>query len=120
MTDKPLDAILLDNTDASIARPLPPAIGTARADVLAAARDLLSIPEAALPRPWAWIGGSEDEVRYGAYRAAEALEFGGDRRPNPGVGRPDHGASGRPDHRPGDRRSLGPARAAPAARGRAA
>jgi hypothetical protein len=36
---------------------------------------LLAIPENALTRPWAWIGGSEEEVRYGAYRAAEALEL---------------------------------------------
>jgi hypothetical protein len=42
--------------------------------VVAAARDFLAIPEAGLTRPWAWIGGSEEEVRYGAYRAAEALE----------------------------------------------
>jgi hypothetical protein len=74
MTDKTTDAILLDNTDAASARPLPPAIRTARADVLAAARDLLAIPEASLTRTWTWIGGSEEEVRYGAYRAAEALE----------------------------------------------
>ncbi|HEX5825654.1 MAG TPA: DinB family protein, partial [Candidatus Limnocylindrales bacterium] len=49
-------------------------LGVARADVIAAAHDLLAIPEAALTREWAWIGGSEQEVRYGAYRAAEALE----------------------------------------------
>ena len=74
MTDKPLDAPLLDRTDSSLARPLPPALGRARADVLAGAHDLLAIPEAALARPWSWIDGGEDEVRYAAYRAAEALE----------------------------------------------
>jgi DinB family protein len=75
MTSALLDAPLLERTDPSLARPLPAALVRARADVIAAARDLLAIPEAALTRPWAWIGGSEDEVRYGAYRAAEALEL---------------------------------------------
>ena len=75
MTSTTLDAPLLDRTDPALARPLPPAITAARVDVVAAARDLLAIPEASLARPWAWIGGSEEEVRYGAYRAAEALEL---------------------------------------------
>jgi hypothetical protein len=75
MTTETLDAPILENTDPSLARPLPPALVGARTDVVAAARDLLAIPEGALTRPWAWIGGIEDdEVRYGAYRAAEALE----------------------------------------------
>jgi hypothetical protein len=75
MTEETLDAPILENTDPSLARPLPSALAGARADVVAAARDLLAIPEAALTRPWPWIGGVEDEeVRYGAYRAAEALE----------------------------------------------
>ena len=42
--------------------------------MLAAARALLTIPEAALTKAWTWKGGGEEEVRYGAYRAAEALE----------------------------------------------
>jgi hypothetical protein len=75
MTHDTLDAPLLDRTDPSLARPLQPALVGARADVLAAAHDLLAIPETALARPWVWIAGSEDEVRYGAYRAAEALEL---------------------------------------------
>jgi hypothetical protein len=74
MIDTLLDAPLLELTDASIARPLPPALADARRDVVSAARDLLAIPEASLTRPWAWIGSSQEEVRYGAYRAAEALE----------------------------------------------
>jgi hypothetical protein len=74
MIDTTLDAPLLERTDASLARPLPPALTRARADALAAARGLVAIPETALTRPWTWIGGSEEEVRYGAYRAAEALE----------------------------------------------
>jgi hypothetical protein len=74
MTDAILDAPLLELTDESMARRLPIALERARSDVVAAARDLLTIPESALTRPWTWIGGSEEEVRYGAYRAAEALE----------------------------------------------
>jgi hypothetical protein len=76
MTTQLRDAPLLDRTDPAIVRPLPPALIAARADVLAAAHDLLAIPESALARPWAWRAGGEDEVRYGAYRAAEALEQG--------------------------------------------
>jgi len=74
MTDQTVDAPLLELTDDALARPLPSALATARSDVVAAARDLLTLNEADLIRPWAWIGGSEEEVRYGAYRAAEALE----------------------------------------------
>ena len=74
MTDRRVDAPLLDRTDPAFARPLLPAIVAARTDVIAAARDLLAIPEEALSRPWSWIGGSEEDVRYGAYRAAESLE----------------------------------------------
>ncbi len=77
MTDlatTPVDAPFLENTDPALARPMPIALTVARADAATAARDLLAIPEAALTRPWGWIGGSEQEVRYGAYRAAEALE----------------------------------------------
>jgi hypothetical protein len=73
-TPRPLDAPLLELTDPSLARPVAAGLVAARADVLAATNDLLAIPEAALPRPWTWIGGSEEEVRYGVYRAAEALE----------------------------------------------
>lgn len=76
MTPETVDAPLLEHTDDALARPLPAGLHAARRDVLAAARDLLTIPESALTRPWAWKGGSEEEVRYGAYRAAEALELG--------------------------------------------
>jgi DinB superfamily len=72
--DDRIDAPLFEDTDDAAARPLPAALIAARGDVVAAARDLLAIPEAALTKPWAWKGGSEDEIRYGAYRAAEALE----------------------------------------------
>jgi hypothetical protein len=74
MTDRFANASFPDLVDPSDARPLPSAFGTARADVLAAAADLLAISDAGLVKPWDWIGGSEEEVRYGAYRAAEALE----------------------------------------------
>jgi hypothetical protein len=74
MMDTMLDAPLIERTDDSLARPIPRGLVGARATVVAAARDLLAIPEASLTRPWTWIGGSEEEVRYGAYRAAEALE----------------------------------------------
>ena len=42
---------------------------------MAAVNDLRTISDAALTRPWAWKGGSEEEVRYGFYRIAEAFEF---------------------------------------------
>jgi DinB superfamily len=74
MTTSIVDAPLLDNTDAALARPLSPTLERARSDVVAAAVGLLTIPEVALTKPWTWKGGSEEEVRYGAYRAAEALE----------------------------------------------
>lgn len=74
MTAEALDAPLLERTDPSLARPMSPALMAARTDIIAAGHDLLAIPEDALQRPWTWIGGGEEEVRYGAYRAAEALE----------------------------------------------
>ena len=73
-TTPPPDAPLLAFTDDALARPLPGALARARADARAAAGEVLRIPEAALTRPWGWIGGSEEEARYGAYRASEALE----------------------------------------------
>jgi hypothetical protein len=73
------------------ARPTPPGLEAARADVLAAARALATIPDAALTRPWAWTGGSEEELRYGAYRIAERFELAaieaGDRLAASGVAR---------------------------------
>src|SRR6188508_330768 len=58
-------------------RPTPPALDTARADIAAAARALLAIPDESLTRMWGWTGGSEEELRYGAYRIAERLELAG-------------------------------------------
>lgn len=72
---RPLDAPFLDRTDAALARPLHSAIAGARADVRTAAQHLRAIGDDALAKPWGWIGGSEEEIRYGAYRAGEALEL---------------------------------------------
>lgn len=74
MADTTIDAPLIDNTDPSHARPLQSGLAAVRTDVLAAARELMSIPEDSLTKTWTWKGGSEEEVRYGGYRAAEALE----------------------------------------------
>ena len=68
------DAALLRHTDPVRARPLPVAIRGARADLAAIVADILAIPEAALEREWAWIGGGEADVRNGIYRLHEILE----------------------------------------------
>jgi hypothetical protein len=44
---------------------------------LAAIADLRGIADAELTRPWSWIGGSEEELRYGFYRISEAFELAG-------------------------------------------
>lgn len=69
-TDDPLHR----HTDDALARPLPPALLTARAEVLAALRDLRKIPDNALTAPWRWKGDSEEEIRYGFYRINEIFE----------------------------------------------
>jgi DinB superfamily len=61
-------------TDPAWLRPSPPALLAARADLAAAVADLLTITDAELTKPWSWIGGSEDEVRYGFYRIGEVFE----------------------------------------------
>ena len=75
MTTRPLDSPLLERTDPALARALPSPLIAARANVLAAGKALLDLPESVLSGEWNWIGGSDQEVRYGAYRAAEALEL---------------------------------------------
>src|SRR3989304_2439069 len=55
---------------------LPPAVPVARARVIAAAHDLLAVPDAALERAWPWRD-SEADVRYGFYPAYETLEAAG-------------------------------------------
>ncbi|MGH8925987.1 MAG: DinB family protein [Acidimicrobiia bacterium] len=74
MTTRPLDAPLIERTDPALSRPLLATLISARSNVLAAGKALLDLPESSLGGEWKWIGGSEQEVRYGAYRAAEALE----------------------------------------------
>ena len=68
------DAPLLRHTNDELARPLPDAIRDARADIPAIVADILAIPESALDRDWAWIGGGEGDVRYGIYRLHELFE----------------------------------------------
>jgi hypothetical protein len=68
------DAPLLSHTSDALARPLPNAIRDARADLRAIVADILAIPESALERDWAWIGGGEGDVRYGLYRPHELFE----------------------------------------------
>ncbi len=68
------DAPLLRHTSSELARPLPSAIRDARADLPAIVADILAIPESALERDWAWIGGGEVDVRYGMYRLHELFE----------------------------------------------
>jgi hypothetical protein len=77
MTDLMADDPLSRFTDDALDRPIPGAIVAARADLMAAVRELRTIPDAALTRPWGWKGGSREEVRYGFYRIGEAFELAG-------------------------------------------
>ena len=70
-----IDAPLRDLTDNALARPLPAGLVGARVGIIAAAHDLLAIPESSLASDWPWTGESQADIRYGAYRAAEALEL---------------------------------------------
>lgn len=74
MTPETDDAPLLQHTDPAWRRPLPAAIAEARRLIGPIAAGILAIPELALVRPWAWIGGSEEEARYGVYRLSELFE----------------------------------------------
>jgi hypothetical protein len=74
MTTTTADDPLTRSTDDRLVREIPTPLQAARRDVLAAVRDLRSIPDPALTRPWAWKGGSEEELRYGFYRIAESFE----------------------------------------------
>jgi len=71
------DDPLLLHTDPGFRRPLPGPLAAGRRDVLAAIADLRAIADAGLTRPWSWIGGSEEELRYGFYRISEAFELAG-------------------------------------------
>ena len=81
------DDPLLQFTDAELARPLPEALLTARADVLAAVRELRTIPDAKLTREWLWKGGSEEEIRYGFYRIPRRSSLPRSRRTTSSAGR---------------------------------
>jgi hypothetical protein len=74
MPDSTADAPLLRHTDPNLARPLPAAIRDARTDLVPIVADILAIPESALERDWSWIGGGEEQVRYGIYRLHELFE----------------------------------------------
>ena len=74
MSVSTVDAPLLRHTNDALARPLPPLIRDARTDLSAIVADMLAIPESALERHWAWIGGGEGDVRYGVYRPHELFE----------------------------------------------
>ena len=74
MTTPTSDAPLLQRTDEALRRPLPAAVVAARQVLPVIVADILAIPEASLARPWDWIGGSSEEVRYGIYRVSELFE----------------------------------------------
>lgn len=63
--------------DSGFSRPLPAPLVTGRRDLLAAIGDLRTIADSDLARPWPWKGGSEEEIRYGFHRIAEAFELAG-------------------------------------------
>jgi hypothetical protein len=77
MTNQTADDLLLQFTDDIGAHTLAPGLRAARGNVLAAVAMLRSIPDDRLTRPWAWKSGSEEELRYGFYRIAEAFELAG-------------------------------------------
>ena len=68
---------LIQYTDDIPKRPTPDALLTARRDVRAAVRDLATITDADMEKPWAWKGDSEVELRYAFYRILEAFERAG-------------------------------------------
>lgn len=71
------DQILDDLTADFERRPIPPALITARREVLAVAERLRAIPDTALTKPWAWRPDGEEELRYGFYRIGELFEVAG-------------------------------------------
>jgi hypothetical protein len=77
MTAPPEKNPLRELVDPGYARPLPASIETGRRELRAAVRELRTITDADLVRPWPWKGGSEEEVRYGFYRIAESFELAG-------------------------------------------
>jgi DinB superfamily len=71
------DDQLVRYTDATYERPLPATLRVARLDLLAAIDDMRRVSDASLTQPWAWKGGSEEELRYGFYRISESFELAG-------------------------------------------
>jgi len=77
VTTSTADEQLLRYTDAAYERLMPAALRAARLDVVAAVAELRRVSDASLAKPWAWKGGSQDELRYGFYRIGEAFERAG-------------------------------------------
>jgi hypothetical protein len=72
-----VDDQLVRYTDAALERRIPAALRAARLEVMAAIAALRRVPDPSLTQPWAWKGGSEEEIRYGFYRIGEAFELAG-------------------------------------------
>jgi hypothetical protein len=77
MTSTIANEPLVQFTDDIVERPIPEALIAARRDVLAAVRDLATITDAEMEKPWAWKGDSEVELRYAFYRIFEEFERAG-------------------------------------------
>ncbi len=77
VTTNPADSQLVRYTDAALERPISAALRSARVEMLTAVAELRRVPDASLIKPWAWKGGSEEELRYGFYRIGEAFELAG-------------------------------------------
>jgi hypothetical protein len=75
MTTPGAGDLLASLTHGIAPRPLPRALHPARADVLAAVRNLATVADDRLVKPWSWIGGSQEELRYGFYRIAESFDL---------------------------------------------
>ena len=58
-------------------RPIPEALLAARRDVMAAVRELATLTDGDMEKPWSWKGDSEIELRYGFYRIYEDFERAG-------------------------------------------
>lgn len=68
---------LTRHTNDIVPRPIAEALLAARREVMAAVHDLATLTDADLPKPWAWKGGSEEEIRGGFYRIYEGFELAG-------------------------------------------
>jgi hypothetical protein len=77
MTTPAADDPMVRFTDPGFRRPFPAPLAVGRRDLLAAIAELRTIADADLTHPWPWIGGSEEEIRYGFYRISESFELAG-------------------------------------------